>query len=475
MHYLFIAFFSAMVLITPVVNSDETEPLFGASNNDKSLKELHFSDQEYAWIEENKRVTVIGDADWFPFEGFDDNGNYVGIVSEVLNLISEKSGLVFDVSKTATWGHTMQYSTDHQVDIISGSSANPLLEKNYRPTYSTIKNPIVIIARSNMHYIPDLNAVKNLRIALANDSGYGNTVTTEYPHIPFIEVESIDDALLGVADEQFDIALMSMALASYQIAELGLYELRVVGVTELDMELTLFVNRDKPILWDIINKVKLNETTLERHEILSKWIKQRYIDRYAPERIRGLLLIVALLVAFVFYRNYLLRKQAKVLTTLSQTDKLTNIHNRLYLDKVLLQSVSQAKRYNSSLSLVMIDIDLFKAVNDKFGHLVGDKLLKQFALLIEDNIRNSDVLGRWGGEEFLIICPETNLQEATILAEKLRESVEKTIFLNVGKKTASFGISEYQAFESVEDCLARADSALYQAKRAGRNQVKVQG
>lgn len=474
MRYVLIALISVFSLSFSmfVVAADELLLETNIANNEN--RPLVLTEQEQAWIDNNPSVSVIGDSNWFPFEGFDQNGNYVGIVAEVLNLISKKSGLAFNVIETQTWRHTVEYSMDKQVDVISASGDNPILEKNYRATYSTIKNPIVIIAGSNMHYIPDLNMIKDLRIAIINNSGYSRKIANEYPHIAFMTVEDIDEALLGLADNRFDIALMSMAIASYQIAELGLYELRVVGVTDLDMELTLFVNRNKPMLWDIINKVKLHETTLERHEILSKWIKQKYIDRYSPEKIRGLILIIVLLVMFVFYRNYLLKKQAKVLTELSQTDKLTNIHNRLYLDKILLQSASQGKRYKSTFSLVMIDIDFFKPVNDKFGHLAGDKLLKQFAFLIGDNIRSSDVAGRWGGEEFLIICPETNLQEALILAEKLREAVYKAIFLNIGKKTASFGVSEYRSYESVEACLMRADKALYQAKEAGRNQVKAE-
>lgn len=474
MRYFLMAMISGLMLNMPSLASNETDVLLESNITNSENSELVFTAQEQAWIDENKPITVIGDTDWFPFEGFDKKGNHVGIVAEVLNLISEKSGLVFNVSETASWQHTMKYSMDQQVDIISASASNPKLEKHYRSTYSTIQNSIVIVARSNMHYIPDLNAIKDLRIALVNNSGYSNTIISAYPHMPFIGVDHINEALLGLAGERFDVALMTMALASYQIAELGLYELRVVGVTDLDMELTLFVNRNKPMLWEIINKVKLHETPLERHEILSKWIKQKYIDRYSPEKMRALILIIVLFIGFAFYRNNLLKKQAKVLTALSQTDKLTNIHNRLYLDKILLQCASQGKRYKSTFSLILIDIDLFKLVNDKFGHLVGDKLLKQFSLLIGDNIRNSDVLGRWGGEEFLIVCPETNLQEALILAEKLREAVSLTIFLNVGKKTASFGVSEYQINELPEECLGRADKALYNAKASGRNQVKAE-
>lgn len=474
MRYFLIAIVSALSFTVPMLFANQSDILLETNIANTENSALVFTEQEKAWMQENKSISVIGDTAWFPFEGFDINGNYTGIVAEVLTLISEKSGLIFNVSETASWSDTLKYSMDQQVDVISGSASNPLLEKNYRSTYSTIKNPIVIVGPSSMEYIPDLTAIKDLRIALVNRSGCSNTIATSYPHLSFIGVEHISDALLGIADEEYDVAITSMALASYQISELGLYELRIVGVTDLDMELTLFVNRNKPILWDIINKVKLHETQLERHEILSKWIKQKYIDRYPPERMRALVLLIVLLIGFAFYRNRLLKKQGKELLQLSQTDKLTNIHNRLYLDKVLLQSASQSKRYKTTFSLIVIDIDLFKQVNDKFGHLIGDKLLKQFSFLLSDNIRSSDVVGRWGGEEFLIICPKTNLQEALILAEKLRDIIYQAIFINVGRKTASFGVAEFRSDDSADDCLGRADKALYSAKNTGRNQVKAE-
>lgn len=474
MHYFFKVIGWLLLLACAQVNANQGGLLQENTVVENENNPLIFSEQELSWIADNKEVTVIGDTTWFPFEGFDRNGQYVGIVAEVLKKISAKSGLVFDVSETATWRHTMQFANDRQVDIISASASNPILEKNYRATFSTIKNPIVMVARNNMDYIPELSAENRLRVALLADSGYSNQVKQAYPAIDFIEVDEISDGLLGVADERYDLILMSMAVASYQMSELGLYELRVVGVTDIEMALTLFVNRNKPLLWEIINKVKLHESKQEQHEILSKWIRHKYIDRYSPKIVCSFILIVLFVVIFVFYRNYLLKKQAKVLTLLAQTDPLTNIKNRLSLDQMMRQQISESQRYKTEFSLIMIDIDLFKPVNDKYGHLVGDKLLQQFVLLLQESIRQSDLLGRWGGEEFLIICPHTNLAQAAILAEKLRVAVFTAIFLTVGKKTASFGVAQYHPSESAECCLARADEAMYRAKSSGGNQVKFE-
>lgn len=428
---------------------------------------LQLTEEEIAWIKENNPISVIGDTHWFPFEGFDESGNYVGMVAEILNLITEKYGLNFEVSKTASWAHSMRFSENQLVDVISGSASNPVLEKHYQATYSTIKSPIVIIARETMQYIPNLSTVKNLRIALIGNTGYSNKIKQAFPEVNFIEVEEISDALIGVAEEKFDLVLMSMTVASYQMAELGLYELRIAGVTPLNMELTLFVNRNQPILWSIIDKIKRYETKQERYQILSKWVKYKPVEHYSPELFRFLLLLALFLIVFVLYRNYLLKKQAKCLTILTQTDKLTNTYNRHHLSKLLTEQAIKSKRGHSTFSLILIDIDAFKKINNKYGYHIGDKLLQHFSLLIQEHIRPQDLLGRWSDRVFIIICPDVNLHQAHRLAADLKKEICQAIFLNIGKKSACVGVAEYQRNESVESCLVHLETSLQSAKQSG--------
>jgi len=458
--------FAPMVLAIDVVLASETK----AVENEKNI--LQFTAQEKAWIKENRSVTVIGDAKWFPFEGFDDSGRYVGIVAEVLNLISLKSGLTFKVNETASWRHSLQFSGDKQVDIISASASNAIIEKNYRPTYSTIKSPIVMIASNDTRYISDLSAASGLRVALIGTAGYSKGIKEVYPEVNFIEIDEIDEGLLGVAEEHYDLVLMSMMVASHQMAELGLYELRVAGITDFDMELTLFVNRNKPILWSIIDKVKRNENQQEHHKILSKWSNNNPVVHYSPEMVRIFIVITVLLFCFA-YRYYLLRKQAKRLSTLARTDKLTNTCNRVYLDTLLTKKIAKNARKNNVFSLIMVDLDKFRAVNDKHGYRVGDKLLQQFVLLLNDHISEHDIVGRWAGGDFVIICSGLNCQDALTLAEKLRSEIAQTIFVGIGKKTASFGVAQYKSPEPAESFVGRADKALYDAKASGRNRVKA--
>ncbi|WP_157822479.1 GGDEF domain-containing protein, partial [Psychromonas sp. Urea-02u-13] len=153
------------------------------------------------------------------------------------------------------------------------------------------------------------------------------------------------------------------------------------------------------------------------------------------------------------------------------TDTLTQIPNRLFINNSFDLEFERCKRYQSNFSLILIDIDHFKQVNDNHGHNVGDDVLIDIALILKQNIRQLDLLGRWGGEEFLIICPETTLLQAEIVAEKIREIIEQFEFLEALKLTCSLGVTQSHSTDNKETIFQRADKALYTAKNSGRNQV----
>jgi diguanylate cyclase (GGDEF)-like protein/hemerythrin-like metal-binding protein len=134
--------------------------------------------------------------------------------------------------------------------------------------------------------------------------------------------------------------------------------------------------------------------------------------------------------------------------------------------------MDRLRRYNHPLSLLVIDIDFFKKVNDSHGHVVGDQVLLTLASVVQSSLRTSDSLTRWGGEEFIVLCPNTTLSTAVVLAERLRDCVAQMDFPEVGRVTVSLGAAECVGNETWEQWLKRADAALYRAKSGGRNQVQ---
>ncbi len=156
------------------------------------------------------------------------------------------------------------------------------------------------------------------------------------------------------------------------------------------------------------------------------------------------------------------------------TDSLTGLRNRQYLDQQLILEISRAVRYQVPVSFILFDIDHFKAINDRFGHLAGDEVLKALGAIVGKAIRNLDVLARWGGEEFVVLLPGSTLEPALRTAEKLRGLIESHPFVIKTKVTCSFGVSQYRPDDTPEKITARADDALYAAKAAGRNAVRAE-
>lgn len=161
---------------------------------------------------------------------------------------------------------------------------------------------------------------------------------------------------------------------------------------------------------------------------------------------------------------------------LSARDALTKAYSRRHFDESLAELVRKAQKYDKALSLIIADIDHFKAINDRFGHPVGDDVLRKFSELLIANTKGHDDVARYGGEEFAILLPETAIEAAANLAEQIRRKLERKEWLvkggaSTGAVTASFGVAELEGDENGDDLVRRADAKLYQSKSAGRNKV----
>ncbi len=166
-----------------------------------------------------------------------------------------------------------------------------------------------------------------------------------------------------------------------------------------------------------------------------------------------------------------LEQDYKKIERLSITDKLTKLYNRTKIDQLLADELKRAERYQEKFSLILIDLDDFKSVNDNYGHSVGDTVLQELSQLLTQSVRETDYVGRWGGEEFVAISPNTDMARAMQLAEKLRKSIDEYAFSEVGHKTASFGAVSFRAGDDAARMMLRVDAFLYRAKAEGKNRV----
>jgi len=168
-----------------------------------------------------------------------------------------------------------------------------------------------------------------------------------------------------------------------------------------------------------------------------------------------------------------LQQRLSQLEQLVATDRLTGVWNRSHFDRMIELELSRSNRYQHPLSLILLDIDHFKQVNDRFGHAAGDSVLRELVRVVQERIRGADMLFRWGGEEFVVMTPSTGYRSAAVVAEKIRAAVESHDFPAVGKVTVSQGVAECLPHESAGDCFKRVDASLYAAKNGGRNRVVV--
>ncbi|MFW2440809.1 MAG: diguanylate cyclase [Arenicellales bacterium] len=205
-------------------------------------------------------------------------------------------------------------------------------------------------------------------------------------------------------------------------------------------------------------------------------IRPAIIDQENRGYDRGLLLLIVSLLLYGLV--YALKKSAleadyQSMTVQAMHDGLTGIYNRTKLEEISDLEIQKAQRYDKPLSLIMFDVDRFKKINDTFGHIVGDEVLKKLTELVESSLRRVDTFARWGGEEFIILVPETELKDAGHLAEKLRKLIEATSFRTIGSLTCSFGVAQLDNTEKLSQVTERADKALYTAKSDGRNCVRI--
>jgi len=207
-----------------------------------------------------------------------------------------------------------------------------------------------------------------------------------------------------------------------------------------------------------------------------------FVDKHETGALAGIrqslylnLLICLVVTAIVLTLVHIaLRRYQARIAALATTDQLTDLLNRRGFDLLANQAIQEARRNPSPLCALLLDLDSFKDLNDNHGHLAGDEVLRGFANKLRDNLRQSDILCRWGGEEFIILLKDTSPEQARLLAEKIRQQTEQASFSYKDASlriTTSIGLAELHPDDSLNELLARADRALYRAKKTGRNRT----
>lgn len=459
----------------------------GAAQSASAAKLLDFSAEESSYLANRGAIKMCVDPDWMPYEKIDAQGKHIGIASEYMVLFATALGKRMELVRTENWAQSEEFARARKCDILSMLNRSParLEFLNFTAPYVTV--PMVFATKEDEDFIDSLASVNGKSLAIVTGYVHEDAMREAYPEIIYTPVKSVADGLQQVSDGKISTSIGSLFLVTYHAQKLGLTNIKISGHFGSPNNFRVGVRKDDPLLLSVFQKAVDNLDPIDENEITRRWMSIRLEHSTDYTLVFWVIGIAAFIVSLFAYRhfivhavmkklnrsNVLLEEKTQELETLSRTDALTQIKNRLGLNEVLQNEVNRSIRYKAPVSCMMLDIDQFKPINDTHGHMIGDQVLRAIAGILASHVRVSDQLGRWGGEEFLIICPETNHDNAAQLAEKLRMEIESMELPNDIKVTCSFGVTEFLHDDTVDTFVNRADSALYDAKAAGRNKVVV--
>lgn len=291
------------------------EKWLGSLDPDKfefKQRKIDLSDTERQWVRQHPEVKFTGPPDWLPYGAFDEHGNFIGIIADYLREVEKKTGLVFRSVQVNSWAESRQLAGEGYVSVLPGFSSDENLGERFLAVEPFGTNPVVIIMDARQHYVEELGEIKNGRIGLVRDHAYVTDVYARYPSMNFIEVENIQKAFEALSHGRLDAVLATMAQASYTITGMGLHNVKIVGKTAVDTELSLFVRKDMPILHSLINKSLKAMHETETQNIMRRWGKIEYVEKMDYGLMIRMASALLLALALILVWNYSLRREVSI-------------------------------------------------------------------------------------------------------------------------------------------------------------------
>ncbi len=431
-----------------------------------------FNDYEKNFIRNNSFTLLVNDSN-IPFS-FSKKDEILGLEIDFWNLLAKKLYTNFNISEKPKNEEILKNIKTFDIKLEFDYKDKELSTK----PLSKIK--LVIATINDKNFISDLHVLKGEKIAIINNNNLFEKLKNEYSDIKFIHIKSIHEgikllernAIFGLVDNVLSL--------SHTIIENNYNNIKIAGTLDYETNIRLTTTVENKEVIPILNKIidQLNED--EKRNIINKYQLIVYQEVKDYSWLYKYVLPLLIVIIFSIYINNRMRKEIKKrkiaennLLDYANKDSLTKVINRRKIEKILSSLIKKAKESNSIFSVIFIDIDDFKSVNDTLGHLTGDKILVQVSKIISSHIRKDDVLGRWGGEEFIIILPNTSALDAKKSANHLKSLIENSNF-NINRKvTASFGITQFIKNDTKKDLVLRADEAMYYVKKNGKNNTKI--
>lgn len=449
--------------------------------------------EEAAYLDQKGFINVCAAPYYMPYLDIADSRRLNGMAKEYYDLLQKRIGVQFVFLPATSSAEALKMLQNGESDVILMTEIPAGSVENLKFTTPYLNFHYVIATTGDKLFINDFANQLDKSYAVIKGSSVVPKLIRNYPVINLVKVDTISEGLTKLKDGEVFGYIDTYAAIGHAIQKEFISGVKIAGQIPMVLELGAATRRNDSNLASIFQKAVESLTEDDQRKIYNNWIAVKYEKGIDYGLVWKVLLGASLFSGIILIWNRQLyaakretheaiaelsiaqaqlKKKNEELKHLAITDRLTGLFNRMKLDQSLKMETKRFERYGRPVSIILMDIDYFKKINDTYGHQAGDEVLKTVSAILTDNLRQIDVIGRWGGEEFLIICPETDLECACGIAEKLRKTVESHDFGLDIAVTCSFGAAAIASNENDSDFIQKADDALYMAKENGRNRVE---
>ncbi|HEY0159454.1 MAG TPA: diguanylate cyclase [Thermoanaerobaculia bacterium] len=453
---------------------------------DPARAQIQWPPRELAYLQSRKPLRMCVAPDWMPIEGIDRAGRHTGVAADFMQLMRERGGLNIELVRTKTWEESFALGQRRQCDLFSLLMDSPSRRTFLDFTTPYLEIPGVIATSVNVPFVASLDQVTGKRLGHMRGFAGMELLRLEHPGIRLVEVDSYEEGLNKVQNGELFGFIGNMMSIGRVLQDNKISDVKIAGRIGHDNLMSVATRNDEPMLHAVFQRLVDSIRPEERQQIMNRWLAIRFEQGFDYRLFWQVMSVVALIGGVtLFWATKLRRVNAELravnqrLADISRHDALTGLHNRMHFDDVIGTTMHLCARNALTMTLAMIDLDGFKNVNDTYGHPFGDACLRHVAAMLRQTFRrDTDTTVRYGGEELAVVNAGTPSAEMTERLEAFRRDVEQSVVALDGveaRLTLSVGVwsGVPGPTDDARQILERADTALYQAKRSGRNRVVV--
>lgn len=451
--------------------------IYSFNSNQEPDEKIFLTSEETKWLNENKDEIKIGYTTDYPPVEFLDDDKYVGISADYFKLLEKKLGIDIEMVEFDNWDELIEQAKSRKISGITAATKTPERSEYLDFTVPYILNPNVIITRKNFSENLTFEKLANTSMEILVVEGYDiiEFLNERFPKLEYKTVKTPSDGMRMVAFGEADAMIIEIMSASATIERDNITNLVVNVETPYESSLSIATRNDWPMLSTIFNKGLAQISQPERKEIEQRWMplqkKNLFENRYFWFGLLTLLLGLSIIIIVISIWNASLKKAVKEKTKALEVstqeplyktyhDELTGLYNRVYFSEILEEIQSKPL----PLSIIVADLNCLKITNDTFGHEAGDKLIINMAKLIQSNIEEGHIACRIGGDEMIVIMPETDVRKSLDILAKIKQATISSKEEPIRPLVALGAATKINEDESFSRLFKRAEEKMYENK-----------